>query len=153
MITIVTTSAFRLFQMIKEAILAQAVDDGKSGSSPYAIAKYIGESHRDVLPTNYRKVLSVQLRSFAAKGRLVKVKASFKLAPAEEKKAAAAAKNKKPAAAKRKRTARAAATKKPEEAKKARAKRARKAAPAPKPKQHKSVRRAAVGRKANMASA
>jgi histone H1/5 len=152
MITIVTTSAFRLFQMIKEAILAQAVDDGKSGSSPYAIAKYIGESHRDVLPTNYRKVLSVQLRSFAAKGRLVKVKASFKLAPAEEKKAAAAAK-KKPAAAKRKRTARAAATKKPEEAKKARAKRARKAAPAPKPKQHKSVRRAAVGRKANMASA
>jgi histone H1/5 len=139
--------------MINEAILAQAVDDdGKSGSSPYAIAKYMGERHRDVLPANYRKVLAVQLRSFAARGRLVKVKASFKLAPAEEKKPTAAA-NKKPAAAKRKRTARAPAPKKPEEAKKARAKRARKAAPAPKPKQHKSVRRAAVGRKANMASA
>lgn len=140
------------FEMIKEAILAQAVD-GKSGSSPYAIAKYMGENHHDVLPANYRKVLAVQLRNFAAKGRLVKVKASFKLAPAEEKKAAAAKKMKKPTAVKRKRTARAPATKKPEEAKKARAKRARKAAHAPKPKQHKPVRRAAVSRKANMASA
>ncbi|CAL5045499.1 unnamed protein product [Urochloa decumbens] len=125
------------FEMIKEAILSQ---DGKVGASPYAIAKHMGEKHRDVLPANYRKVLAVQLRNFAAKGRLVKVKASFKLAAAEEKKAAAAKARKAtpraaPAAAgKRKRTAPAAAKKKaaaPAEAKKARAKRARKAAPAP----------------------
>jgi len=77
------------FEMIKEAILSQ---DGKAGASPYAIAKHMEEKHRDVLPANYRKVLAVQLRNFAAKGRLVKVKASFKLAAAEEKKAASAAK-------------------------------------------------------------
>ncbi|KAG2609157.1 hypothetical protein PVAP13_4KG127310 [Panicum virgatum] len=95
------------FEMIKEAILSQ---DGKAGASPYAIAKHMEEKHRDVLPANYRKVLAVQLRNFAAKGRLVKVKASFKLAAAEEKKAASATKAKPtpaPAAAapKRKRTA------------------------------------------------
>jgi len=157
------------FEMIKEAILSQ---DGKAGASPYAIAKHMEEKHRDVLPANYRKVLAVQLRNFAAKGRLVKVKASFKLAASEEKKAASAAKAKPtpaPAAAapKRKRTAvpAAAAKKKkpaaPAEAKKARAKRARKAAPAPaqpmpKPKQQ-QIRpvRAAVVKKAaaNKASA
>jgi len=153
--------------MIKEAILSQ---DGKAGASPYAIAKHMEERHRDVLPANYRKVLAVQLRNFAAKGRLVKVKASFKLAAAEEKKAASAAKAKPtPAAAapKRKRTAApAAAAKKkkpaaPAEAKKARAKRARKAAPAPaqpmpKPKQQQTRPvRAAVAKKAaaNKASA
>ncbi|XP_062233696.1 histone H1-like [Phragmites australis] len=142
------------FEMIKEAILAL---DGKPGSSSYAIAKYMGEKHRDVLPANYRKVLAVQLRSFAAKGRLVKVKASFKLAPAEEKKAAAAAAAKK-AATKRKRTPAkklTATASAPKEAKKARAKRARKAAPAPaqpKPKQPRSTR-TAVANKANKASA
>ncbi|KAF8662188.1 hypothetical protein HU200_056385 [Digitaria exilis] len=149
------------FEMIKEAILAQ--DGGKVGASPYAIAKHMGEKHRDVLPANYRKVLAVQLRNFAAKGRLVKVKASFKLAAAEEKKAAAA-KAKKPAPAPSKRKRAAAPAKKPAapaEARKARAKRARKAAPAPaqpmpKPKQQEQGRpvRAAVARKAaNKASA
>jgi histone H1/5 len=153
------------FEMIKEAILAQAAD-GRSGSSTYAIAKHMGENHRAVLPANYRKVLAVQLRNFAAKGRLVKVKASFKLAPAEEKTAAAtAAKRKKTPAvtapAKRKRTAdkkkpSAAPVPAPKEARKARAKRARKAAPAPahalKPRQHRAVR-AAGTRRANKASA
>ncbi|RCV20003.1 hypothetical protein SETIT_4G020700v2 [Setaria italica] len=151
------------FEMIKEAILSQ---DGKAGASPYAIAKHMGEKHRDVLPANYRKVLAVQLRNFAAKGRLVKVKASFKLAAAEEKKPAAAmARAKAPAAGKRKRAAASAAPAKkkkpaaPAEAKKARAKRARKAAPAPaqpmpKPKQAARPVRAAVARKAaNKASA
>src|SRR5512134_3149532 len=75
--------------MIKEAIMALD-GNGKAGSSPYAIAKYMGEQHMGVLPANYRKVLAVQLRNFAAKGRLVKVKASFKLSAAEEKKATAA---------------------------------------------------------------
>jgi histone H1/5 len=153
--------------MIKAAILSQ---DGKAGASPYAIAKHMGEKHRDVLPANYRKVLAVQLRNFAAKGRLVKVKASFRLAEAEEKKVASAAKAKAApvAAAKRKRApAPAAPAKKkkpaaPAEARKARAKRARKAAPAPaqpmpKAKQQQTTRsvRAAVAKKAaaNKASA
>ena len=150
-------------QMIKEAILAQ---DGKAGASPYAIAKHMGEKHRDVLPANYRKVLAVQLRNFAAKGRLVKVKASFKLAAAEEKKAkaktaaaaAARAKRKRPAptpAAKKKPVAPAPA---PKEGRKARAKRARKVAPAPaqpKPKEQSTrpVRTAVATKKANKASA
>jgi len=152
-------------QMIKEAILSQ--DGGKVGASPYAIAKHMGQKHRDVLPPNYRKVLAVQLRGFAAKGRLVKVKASFKLAAAEEKKAHAAAKTKRAASAstlaKRKRPAAAAAPAKkktapaaaaPREARKARAKRARKVAPAPAQPKPKSARAAAAaGKKANKASA
>nr|AAB18405.1 water stress inducible protein [Oryza sativa Indica Group] len=132
--------------MIKEAIMALD-GNGKAGSSPYAIAKYMGEQHMGVLPANYRKVLAVQLRNFAAKGRLVKVKASFKLSAAYDKKATAAKAARSKAAkgvfggAKRKKTPRpsAAAAKKPAssaEAKKAvpparpaRAKRARKPPP------------------------
>lgn len=149
--------------MIKEAILSQ--DGGKVGASPYAIAKHMGEKHRDVLPPNYRKVLAVQLRGFAAKGRLVKVKASFKLAAAEERKPSAAAKAKKKASAgmaKRKRAA-APAKKKPaaaasapsREARKVRAKRARKVAPAPAQPKPKPARAAAsgAGKKVNKASA
>jgi hypothetical protein len=39
------------FEMIKAAILSQ---DGKAGASPYAIAKHMGEKHRDVLPARSR---------------------------------------------------------------------------------------------------
>jgi|UniRef100_A0A804R2U1 histone H1/5 len=150
-------------QMIKEAILSQ--DGGKVGASPYAIAKHMGEKHRDVLPPNYRKVLAVQLRGFAAKGRLVKVKASFKLAAAEERKPSAAAKAKKKASAgmaKRKRAAApakmkpaAAASAPSREARKVRAKRARKVAPAPAQPKPKPARAAAsgAGKKVNKASA
>ncbi|KAF7045985.1 hypothetical protein CFC21_055045 [Triticum aestivum] len=122
------------FEMIKEAIMAAG--DGQAGASAYAIAKRVGERHGEALPGNYRKVLAAQLRSFAAKGRLVRVKASFRLAPAEEKKALPA----------KKRTTKKAASKK------ARPKRAKKAGPPPakpKPKQPKSIR----ARKANKASA
>jgi len=62
--------------MIKEAI--EALNE-KTGSSSYAIAKHMEEKHKAVLPANFRKMLAVQLRNFAAKGKLVKVKASFKL--------------------------------------------------------------------------
>ncbi|KAM3206900.1 hypothetical protein ACQJBY_062211 [Aegilops geniculata] len=125
------------FEMIKEAMMAAG--DGKAGASAYAIAKRVGERHGEALPGNYRKVLAAQLRSFVAKGRLVRVKASFRLAPAEEKKALPAKKT---------------ATNKPtsKKAAPARAKRARKAGPPPakpKPKQPKSIR----ARKANKASA
>nr|GEX16826.1 histone H1 [Tanacetum cinerariifolium]GEX27906.1 histone H1 [Tanacetum cinerariifolium] len=84
------------FQMIKEAILALGE---KGGSSPHAISKYMEEQHKSVLPENFRKKLALQLKNSAAKGKLTKVKASYKLSdsakkdkPAEKKKA------KKPAA-------------------------------------------------------
>ncbi|XP_058098769.1 histone H1 [Magnolia sinica] len=64
------------FQMIKEAILFL---QDKSGSSTYAIAKHIEEKHKSVLPANFKKMLALQLKNFTAKGKLVKIKASFKL--------------------------------------------------------------------------
>ncbi|CAM0912571.1 unnamed protein product [Alopecurus aequalis] len=136
--------------MIKEAIMAAG--DGKAEASTYAIAKHVGERHGDALPGNYRKVLAVQLRNFAAKGKLVRVKASFRLAPAEKKKALASKKRrgtatKKKAASKEGRKAAPAPAPGP-----ARAKRAKKVAPPAKPKQAKSTH-AGVPRKANKASA
>ncbi|CAL9191115.1 unnamed protein product [Musa hybrid cultivar] len=132
------------FQMIKEAIVAL---DEKTGSSPYAIAKFMEEKHKGVLPQNYKKVLAVQLRNLTAKGKLVKVKASFKLSEAgkngETKKME---KKQQP-----EREAR-----KPREATKRKAyagtaKKAKKAA-APKPKQPKSIRSPAA-KKARKAAA
>ncbi|URD93854.1 Histone H1 [Musa troglodytarum] len=121
------------FEMIKEAILAL---NEKTGSSPYAIAKFMEEKHEGVLPPNYKKVLAVQLRNFTAKGKLVKVKASFKLAEVGKKDENKKQKkdDKKPVKE----------TKKPNEAAKRTSKRtgvkkAKKAA-APKPKQPKSIR-------------
>lgn len=67
------------FQMITEALTAL---QEKSGSSPYAIAKYMEEKHKDELPANFRKILAVQLKHFAAKGNLIKIRASYKLSGA-----------------------------------------------------------------------
>ncbi|KAL5985890.1 hypothetical protein ACLOJK_027880 [Asimina triloba] len=64
------------FQMIKEAILAL---QDKSGSSTYAIAKYVEQKHQSVLPANFKKMLALQLKNFTAKGKLIKIRASFKL--------------------------------------------------------------------------
>ncbi|CAI0392898.1 unnamed protein product [Linum tenue] len=64
------------FQMIKDALLAL---NEKSGSSPYAIAKFMEEKHKAVLPANFRKTLAMQLKNSAAKGKLVKIRASYKL--------------------------------------------------------------------------
>ncbi|KAG1362354.1 Histone H1 [Cocos nucifera] len=151
------------FQMIKEALLALSE---KTGSSPYAIAKYMEEKHKGVLPGNYKKMLAIQLKNFAAKGMLVKVKASFKLSEAGKKEGKPVAKEKKPAKAassdgtKRKApaataTARkkpAAASKAPKSPKKAAGvKKAKKAAPA-KPKQPKSIKPPAA-KKAKKAAA
>ncbi|XP_047061289.1 histone H1-like [Lolium rigidum] len=134
------------FEMIKEAIMA----DGKAEASTYAIAKRVGERHGDALPGNYRKVLAVQLRNFAAKGRLVRVKASFRLAPAEEKKAS----KKRRGTATRKAASNSKKAAPAPAPAPARAKRAKKKAPPakPKPKQPKSIR-AGAARKANKASA
>lgn len=64
------------FQMIKDALLAL---NERSGSSPYAIAKYMEEKHKDELPANYKKMLALQLKNSVVKGNLIKIKASYKL--------------------------------------------------------------------------
>ncbi|PWA36442.1 Histone H1/H5 [Artemisia annua] len=83
------------FQMIKEALLALGE---KGGSSPHAIAKYMEEKHKSVLPDNFRKMLALQLKNSASKGKLTKVKASYKLSDAAKKDKPAVKKAKKPAA-------------------------------------------------------
>ncbi|CAL9086257.1 unnamed protein product [Musa textilis] len=89
-------------EMIKEAITTLKE---RTGSSPYAIGKFIEDKHKAHLPSNFRKILFLQLKKLAAAGKLTKVKSSYKLstivhtAPAEPKSAAGA---KKPAAVKTK---------------------------------------------------
>jgi len=68
--------------MVKDALLAL---NEKSGSSPYAIAKYMEEKHKAVLPANFKKILGLQLKNSAARGKLIKIKASYKLAEAKAK--------------------------------------------------------------------
>lgn len=132
--------------MIKEAIVAL---NEKTGSSPYAIAKFMEEKHKGVLPQNYKKVLAVQLRNFAAKGKLVKVKASFKLSEAGKNGETKKMEKKQQQQPERE-------PRKPREAtkRKASAGTARKAkkAAAPKPKQPKSIRSPA-SKKARKAAA
>ncbi|CAL5324298.1 unnamed protein product [Camellia sinensis] len=151
------------FQMIKEALLAL---NEKSGSSPYAIAKYMEEEHKPVLPENFRKILGLQLKNSAAKGKLIKIKASYKLSEAGKKdngttKAPMA--EKKPKQAKSTTTAARAgapntrSTKKKSEtekktAKKVGPKKAKKATPG-KPKQLKSIKSPAAKRARKAAKA
>ncbi|XP_044967426.1 histone H1-like [Hordeum vulgare subsp. vulgare] len=126
------------FEMIKEAIAALK---DRTGSSSVAIAKYIEEKHGKALPANFKKMLSVQLRASAAKGKLVKVKASYKLSDAAKKDAPKAkkeaAKPKKKAAAKPNKAVAAAGTKRKAPEKKklvAKAKKSPAAKSKPKPK-------------------
>ncbi|KAL0921536.1 hypothetical protein M5K25_008619 [Dendrobium thyrsiflorum] len=74
-------------EMIGEAITSLKE---RTGSSQYAIAKFIEVKHKAHLPSNFSKVLLVQLRKFAASGKLTKVKNSYKL-PATTKKPAVTA--------------------------------------------------------------
>uniref|UniRef100_A0A1J3H8M7 Histone H1 n=1 Tax=Noccaea caerulescens TaxID=107243 RepID=A0A1J3H8M7_NOCCA len=64
------------FQMINEALMTLKE---KNGSSPYAIAKKIEDKHKSTLPENFRKTLSLQLKNSVAKGKLTKIRASYKL--------------------------------------------------------------------------
>jgi histone H1/5 len=95
--------------MIKDAIVSLKE---RTGSSQYAIAKFIEEKHKQ-LPSNFKKLLLQNLKKNVASGKLVKVKGSFKLSsktksspvttPSEAKKKPAAAKPKtKPTAVKAK---------------------------------------------------
>lgn len=146
------------FQMIKEALLAL---NERSGSSPYAIAKYMEEKHKDVLPSNYKKILGLQLKNSAVRGKLIKIKASYKLSEMAKKekvtttttKAAKASTEKKPR--KTRATTTTKAVKKPEAPKSKRAvkkvtkkvgpKKTKKSTPA-KPKQPKSIKSPAAKR-------
>ncbi|KAJ4806425.1 Histone H1 [Rhynchospora pubera] len=144
------------FEMIKEAITAL---DDNTGSSSYAIAKYMEQNHKDELPANYKKVLAIQLKNFTAKGKLEKIRASFKLkevdVPKKKKKPLTKEITKIPTKARSKRKAPAAVTgtemKKKSTSRPTRAKKAKKAAP-PKPKQPKSIK-SSTSKKANKAVA
>ncbi|KAL6227052.1 hypothetical protein ACLB2K_001011 [Fragaria x ananassa] len=122
------------FQMIKEALLAL---NEKSGSSPYAIAKYMEENHK-ALPVNFKKTLALQLKNSEARGKLVKVKASYKLSDAGKKDKSTG-----------KRTTRASSKPKEEENKKTKSTRTKtktKAAAAPKKKQVKKNKKSSAAK-------
>uniref|UniRef100_A0A0D9W9H5 H15 domain-containing protein n=1 Tax=Leersia perrieri TaxID=77586 RepID=A0A0D9W9H5_9ORYZ len=151
------------FEMIKEAISGLKE---RTGSSAHAIGKYMEEKHGKSLPANYKKMLSIQLRGFAAKGKLVKVKASYKLSDAAKKdspkhkakpavakpaKDAAAAKPKKAAAKPKKAPASAAGTKRKALKKKVVAK--PKKSPAAKAKAKPKTVKSPVAKKARKAAA
>ncbi|KAL1536845.1 histone H1-like [Salvia divinorum] len=138
------------FEMIKEALLAL---NERSGSSPYAIAKYMEDKHKSVLPANFRKILGLQLKNSAAKGKLNKIKASYKLSDTGKKVAVTKPATKKaavPAAKKSKAATTAVATgtkRKAEAVKKVAAKKlAKKAATPVKAKQPKSIKSPAAKR-------
>lgn len=68
-------------QMINDAIVSLKE---KSGSSQYAIAKFIEEKHKQ-LPSNFKKLLLQNLKKSVASGKLAKVKGSFKISLATPK--------------------------------------------------------------------
>ncbi|XP_042441978.1 histone H1-like [Zingiber officinale] len=143
------------FQMIKEAILAL---NEKTGSSPHAIAKFMEEKHKGVLPDNFKKVLAVQLKNSTTKGKLVKVKASFKLSSSGKKDLKKVAKKpekklvvetKKPRETRKRKVPSEPATKKAPKTskeKRAPAKKAKAPLVSPKPKQPKSIKSPAAKR-------
>ena len=105
--------------MVKAAILALK---DRNGSSVPAIAKYLAANYK--LPDNFKKILSTQLKNLVKSGKLLKVKASYKLGEALKK---VPKKPKKKAAPKKKKAA-----KKPKKAAKKPKKAAKKAAKKPK---------------------
>ena len=110
--------------MVKAAVLALK---DRNGSSVPAIAKYLAANYK--LPDNFKKILSTQLKNLVKSGKLLKVKASYKLGEALKK---APKKPKKKAAPKKKKAA-----KKPKKAAKKPKKAAKK--PAKKPKKAKKT--------------
>ncbi|KAH7283520.1 hypothetical protein KP509_34G011100 [Ceratopteris richardii] len=70
-------------QMIAEAIAALKE---RSGSSQPAIVKFLDGKYKAVLPPNYKKQLSVQLKKFVVKKKLIQIKHSVKLAEGVKKK-------------------------------------------------------------------
>ena len=68
--------------MITEAITTLK---DRTGSSQPAIARFIEEKYKkSSLPSNFKKVLSVQLKKFVKSERLVKCKNSYKISSTEK---------------------------------------------------------------------
>ncbi|KAL7226896.1 hypothetical protein ACSBR1_021880 [Camellia fascicularis] len=75
-------------QMISEAI--SSLKD-RTGSSQPAIAKFMEEKYSSLLPPNFKKMLSIQLKKFVKSEKLVKIKNSYKVSASENVKLVAAA--------------------------------------------------------------
>ncbi|RLN39132.1 histone H1 [Panicum miliaceum] len=56
-------------EMISDAVTSLKE---RTGSSQYAIAKFLEDKHKDKLPPNFRKLLLVQLKKLVAAGKLTK---------------------------------------------------------------------------------
>lgn len=56
----------------------------RTGSSQQAIGKYVEEKYGKLLPLNFRKLLSVQLKNCVKSEKLAKVKNSFKISASEK---------------------------------------------------------------------
>ncbi|KAA8549112.1 hypothetical protein F0562_000796 [Nyssa sinensis] len=69
------------FQMISEAITSLK---DRTGSSQPAIAKFIEDKYQTLLPPNFKKTLSVQLKKFVKSEKLFKVKNSYKISAYEK---------------------------------------------------------------------
>ncbi|KAL0924597.1 hypothetical protein M5K25_005440 [Dendrobium thyrsiflorum] len=65
-------------EMIQEAITSLKE---KTGSSQYAITKFIEQKHKDNIPPNFKKLLLFQLRKLTAAGKLSKAKVTSKPKP------------------------------------------------------------------------
>lgn len=137
------------FQMAVEAI---ATLRERTGSSSRAIAKYIEAHYKSDLPSNFKKLLTNQLRILSEKGKLVQVKRSFKLTEELKKSSqvkAIKAATKPPAAS----LGKPVAAKKPKPAEPAQAKKQTVSAKSPKPKAaEKPKAKAAVKPKAKAVS-
>ncbi|XP_021811063.1 histone H1-like [Prunus avium] len=112
-------------EMITEAIVALKE---RTGSSQYAITKFVEEKNKN-LPQTFRKLLLYNLKKLVASGKLVKVKNSFKLPPGRS-----APVKEKPDAPKPKKSAEAVVKPKPKPKPKTVAKPKAKVAAKPKPK-------------------
>ncbi|KAE9460705.1 hypothetical protein C3L33_07433, partial [Rhododendron williamsianum] len=133
-------------EMVTDAI---ATLKEKSGSSQYAITKFIEEKQKQ-LPPNFKKLLLFHLKKLVASGKIVKVKASFKLPLVEKPKTATATEGKKvPAKAKAVAAAKPKSVTKAKPAAKAKAKVAAKPKAVAKPK---SVTKAKPAVKAKVAA-
>ncbi|KAJ6405716.1 hypothetical protein OIU84_013641 [Salix udensis] len=66
-------------EMIKDAIVTLKE---KTGSSQYAITKFLEEKHKQ-LPSNFKKLLLFHLKKLVISDKIVKVKGSFKLPSAK----------------------------------------------------------------------
>merc|ERR1712048_321795 len=126
--------------MVKAAIVALK---DRTGSSAVAIAKYLDGNYK--LPETYKKSLSLTLKKLVESGKLVKVKASYKLGSLKTEPKKKVVKKKTTAARKKTTAAKKKVAKKP---KKPAAKKPKKAAP----KKKTAVKKKIVKRKKSISS-